>query len=323
MKIEENVCLNERNQQVSRIRQFVKDVNKSRVLLLMLLPTTVYLILNNYLPMFGVVIAFKNVNFRDGILRSPWAGLQNFKFLFATQDAWLITRNTVLYSLAFMIINLVISVTIAIALNEIKNRAASKFYQTTMILPYFLSMVIVSYLVYALLDSKSGFVNNVVLKMFNIPAISWYMEAGYWPFILVIVNAWKNVGMGSVLYIAAIAGIDNEYYEAAVIDGANKWQQIKDITIPMIKNIIIIVTILSMGRIFASDFGLFYQVPLDSGALYDTTQTIDTYVYRALMKLNDIGMSSAANFYQSIVGFFLVLLTNLAVRKIDRESALF
>lgn len=293
-----------------------------RALLLMLLPVTVYLLLNDYLPMLGVLIAFKKVDFRLGILGSPWAGLDNFRFLFAT-DAWLITRNTVLYSLTFMAVNLVLSVAVALALNEIRCRFLARFYQTAMILPHFLSMVVVSYLGFGFLSNEFGYINNALLKPLGIAPVNWYGEIGYWPFLLVIVNAWKGVGIGSIVYLAAIAGIDPEYYEAAVVDGASKWQQMTRITLPMIKPVIIIITLMSLGNIFRSDFGLFYQVPLDSGALYDATQTIDTYVYRALLRMNDIGMASAAGFYQSVVGFALVLLTNLSVRKISPEDALF
>lgn len=300
----------------------IKNIIKYRVLLLMLLPVTLYLIINDYLPMFGVLIAFKNIDYVKGFFGSPWVGFENFKFLFAT-DAWLITRNTVFYSLIFMIINLILTVSIAIGLNEIRNRFLSRFYQTTIILPHFLSMVVVSYLGFAFFSNEFGFINHNVLQPLGITPVNWYSEPRFWPYILVIINAWKGVGIGSVIYLAAIAGIDLEYYEAAIVDGASKWQQIRYITLPMIRPIIIIITILSLGSIFRSDFGLFYQVPLDSGALFDATQTIDTYVYRALLKMNDIGMASAAGLYQSAVGFVMVLVTNLIVRKISPENALF
>lgn len=296
---------------------------KFRVLTLMMIPTGIVLILNNYLPMFGVFIAFKEINYIDGILGSPWAGFDNFSFLFSSGSLWRITRNTVLYSLVFMTFNLILSVSIAVAINELRNRWLAKGYQTFLIMPNFLSMVVVSYLVYAFLHPTSGFINSTVLEWLGKDPIYWYSEREYWPYILTFVNAWKQVGIGAVIYIAAIAGIDPEYYEAAVIDGASKWKQILHITLPTIQPVIIIITILSMGSIFNSDFGLFYQVPLDSGVLYPVTDTVDTYVYRVLTQMNDIGMSSAAALAQSVLGFIMVLMTNGAVRKINSDQALF
>ncbi|THF73476.1 sugar ABC transporter permease [Cohnella fermenti] len=289
----------------------------------MILPAAVLLVLHNYLPMFGLFIAFKKINYIDGILHSPWSGFDNFKFLFNTGSMWRIVRNTVSYSLVFMTLNLVLSVAIAIALSELRGKLAAKSYQTFFVMPNFLSMVVVSYLVYAFLHPTIGFINTSVLQPLGHGPISWYMDKTYWPFILTFVNAWKGVGIGAVIYIAAIAGIDPEYYEAAVIDGASKWRQIIHITLPTIRPIIIIMTILNMGHIFNSDFGLFYQVPMNSGMLYPVTDTVDTYVYRVMTQLNDIGRSSAAAMVQSVLGFVLVMLTNGAVRKIDREQALF
>jgi putative aldouronate transport system permease protein len=301
---------------------FLRVLWKYRVLTFMMIPTLLVVVLNNYLPMFGVFIAFKNINYTDGIWGSPWIGFDNFEFLFTSQSIWRITRNTVLYSLAFMGVNLILSVAIAVAISELRGRLLAKGYQTLLIMPYFLSMVVVSYLVYAFLSPDRGFVNSL-LEGFGVDKIFWYSETAYWPYILSLVNAWKGVGIGAVIYIAAIAGIDPEYYEAAVIDGASKWRQIFHITLPSIQPIIIIMTILSMGHVFNSDFGLFYQVPMDAGALYPVTDTVDTYVYRVLMELNDIGMSSAAALVQSVLGFILVLATNSTVRKINREQALF
>lgn len=303
--------------------RFIHVSWKYKALTLMMVPAVLVLLANSYLPMFGIFIAFKNVNYMDGIWRSPWVGFDNFKFLFASGDMWRIIRNTLLYSLVFMILNLVLSVSIAVAINEVRRRFLAKFYQSFIILPHFLSMVVVSYLVYAFLQPDHGFINATLLKAFGHDPIFWYSEKDYWPYILVVVNAWKHAGFGAVIYIAAIAGIDPEYYEAAVIDGASKWKQIIHITIPCIRPVIIIMTILSMGSIFSSDFGLFFQVPMNSGALYPVTDTVDTYVYRALMQLNDIGMSSATALVQSVVGFIMVIATNSAVRKIDSEQALF
>jgi putative aldouronate transport system permease protein len=292
-------------------------------LFIMMTPGIAYLLINNYLPMFGLVIAFKNIDFSKGILGSDWAGLKNFEYLFKTQDAFVITRNTILYNGSFIIINTVVAVGVAILLSEIKKKMASRFYQSIILLPYLISMVIVSYLVYAFLSIDGGFMNKTVLKMFGIHAINWYSQPQYWPFILTIVNVWKGAGFLCIIYLAAILGIDQEMYEAARLDGANKWQQIWHITIPSIMPVISMMTLLAIGRIFYSDFGLFYQVPMDSGALYSTTNVIDTYVYRGLLQLGDIGMSSAAGLYQSLVGFILVLLSNWIVRRKSKENALF
>lgn len=294
-----------------------------RVLYFLMLPGMLYLIINNYIPMFGVIIAFKNYNTVKGIFGSDWYGLENFKYLFATQDAWIMTRNTLGYNAMFIIVNLVLSVFMALILNEVKSRFAKRFYQSAVLLPYFLSAVIVAYLVYSLLNPESGLVNRSILPALHIDPVPWYLDPKYWPFIFVITNAWKYVGYGSIIYISAMTGIDPEYYEAATIDGATKWQQVKHITIPLLVPVMVIMTILSIGRIFYSDFGLFYQLPMQSGSLFPATSVIDTYVYNSLTTLGDIGMSSAAGLYQSVVGFILVLCTNLVVRKINPENALF
>lgn len=301
-----------------------KKVQKKYLALFsMMIPGLIYLLINNYLPMFGVIIAFKDINYTKGILGSDWLGFKNFEYLFKTVDAMIITRNTILYNVAFIIINLVMAVAIALLLNEVRSKLMSRFYQSVVLLPYLISTVIVGYLVFAVLSMENGFMNKTILPMLSMEGISWYGESKYWPFILVIVNTWKNAGYLCVIYFAAIIGIDKEYYEAAELDGANRWQQIKTITLPLITQVIVMMTLLQIGRIFYSDFGLFYQVPMDSGAILKTTNVIDTYVYRALMNLGDIGMSSAAGLYQSFVGFILVMLSNVFVRKIDPDSAIF
>ena len=292
-------------------------------LYLMFLPGAIYLLINNYIPMSGLIIAFKQVNWNKGILKSPWVGFSNFEYLFKTSDAWVITRNTLGYNLVFIVLGTVLAIAIAILLNEIRSLRFKKFYQTVILLPYLISMVVVSYLVFAMLSSENGFINLSILRPLALPEISWYTEAKYWPAILIIVYTWKSFGYNCILYYATLVGIDHGYYEAAVIDGANRWQQVWNITLPELVPTIITLTLMSIGKIFYSDFGLFYQVPMDSGPLYDVTNTIDTYVYRGLIRLNNVGMSSAAGFYQSIVGFALVLLANFTVRKISKENALF
>ncbi|WP_339315220.1 ABC transporter permease subunit [Paenibacillus sp. FSL R10-2734] len=288
----------------------------------MALPAIIFLIIFNYLPMFGVVLAFKQYNYTDGIFASPWSGFENFKFLFATSDAWNITRNTLLYNALFIVLGLILSVALAIVFNEIKSRFMSRMYQVLTIMPYFLSWVVAGFIFYAFLNVDKGYLNSL-LQSLGFDPIAWYSETKYWPYILVFAHLWKSIGYTSVIYLASIMSISSEYYEAAVIDGASKWKQIWHITIPALKPMMIILTILAIGKIFYADFGLFFQVPRDSGQLYEVTQVIDTYVYNGLKTLGNIGMSAAANFYQSIIGFVLVLVSNLVVRKIDKEQALF
>lgn len=292
-------------------------------LLLMTLPGLAYLLINNYLPMVGISLAFKNIDYKKGIFNSDWVGLQNFTYLFKTTDAFVITRNTLLYNLLFIVLNTVVAIFIAIMLNELTSKIRLRIHQTIILLPYLISMVIVGYLVYALLSVDTGFMNKTILPALGFGEISWYTEPKYWPFILPTVNLWKNFGFLTVIYFASIIGIDKELYEAAEIDVAGRWKQIRKITLPLIKPVIIMMMLLAVGRIFYSDFGLFYQVPMNSGAIYDTTNVIDTYVYRGLMQLGDVGMSAAAGVYQSIVGFALVLISNLIVRRVSPENALF
>ncbi|WP_405083259.1 ABC transporter permease [Paenibacillus chitinolyticus] len=306
-----------------RKRTFRKKLKRYRMLFLLMVPGIAYLLLNNYLPMLGIIIAFKDINYAKGILASEWVGLKNFEYLFTTSDAFIITRNTLLYNAAFIAVNTFLAVALAILLHEVRHKLLKKFFQSAMLLPYFLSAVIVAYLVYSMLSQEYGFINQFILAPLGLEPVAWYMEPKYWPYILTLVSIWKGVGYLSIVYIAAIIGIDHEYYEASTIDGATKWQQIKHITLPLILPVITIMTLLQIGRIFYADFGLFYQIPMDSGPLLPVTNVIDTYVYRGLMQLGDIGMSSAAGLYQSVVGFVLVLISNLAVRKLDRDNALF
>ncbi len=292
-------------------------------LYLMMLPALLYLLINNYIPMAGMVIAFKKLNFAKGIWASPWAGIKNFKFLFASKDAWIITRNTLLYNVAFILVNMVVGIAIAILITEVRNTKLKKVYQSAILLPFLMSMVILSYIVYALLSAENGLVNNSILPLFHMDPIQWYQKPKYWPAILIIANCWKGVGYGCLIYIASLIGIDPSFYEAARLDGASKWQEITKITLPSLVPTIITLLLLSIGRIFYSDFGLFYQVPMNSGVLFPTTNVIDTYVYRALIEQGNISMSSAAGVYQSLVGFCVVMLSNWIVRKVDKDQALF
>lgn len=301
----------------------VKKLIRSIPLYLMFLPGAIYLIINNYIPMAGIVVAFKKYNVRKGIWGSDWVGFNNFRFLFETPDAWIITRNTLLYNIAFILINTIVGIIFAIFICDALSKRMKKIYQSAILFPYLMSSVILGYIVYAFFSQTNGIVNNTILPTLGIDPVSWYSEAKYWPFILVFVNLWKGIGYGCLIYISAINGIDPGLYEAACLDGASKWQQIKSITLPSLVPTIITLTLMNIGRIFYSDFGLFYQTTRNSGMLFPTTNVIDTYVYRGLMEQGNIGMSAAAGFYQSIIGFVLVITANWIVRKISKESALF
>ena len=301
-------------------RKRAEERKRTLPLYLMMLPGLVYLIANNYLPMFGILIAFKKVNFSVGLLKSDWVGLSNFEYLFKTKDAFVMIRNTVLYNLAWIILGLVIAVFIAICMAEISSRKAAKVIQPVICFPSMVSAVILSFIVYAFLSETYGFLNTTLFKGHP---VAWYHTAKYWPIILTIVHFWQNAGQSSIIYMASIGGIDKGLYESARLDGAGKWSQIWNITLPMLKPMIILMMLMSIGRIFNSDFGLFYQVPLGNGLLSSTTQTIDTYVYRALLELNNISMSSAASVFQAVIGFVLVLASNLLVSVVEPDNALF
>ena len=291
-------------------------------LYVMMLPGLIYLAVNNYLPMFGLTFAFKDINYTTGVWQSPWCGLDNFGYLFRTKDAYVIFRNTVLYNVAFIVLGTVLAIAVAILLSQVRGKMM-RVYQTTILIPYLIAITVVAYLGYAFLSTDTGFINNSILAPLGIDAVSFYSNSSYWPAILIFIYLWKNFGYNTILYYATLIGIDDSYYEAAVIDGASTWQQIRHITLPCLKTTIITLTIMAIGRMFYSDFGLFYQVPMSNGLLFDATQTIDTYVFRALIQSNDVGRSSAAGFLQSILGFVLVLGANLVVRKVDKDSALF
>lgn len=294
-------------------------------LYLMMLPGLAYLFINNYIPMAGLLTAFKNVNFADGIWASPWATplWKNFEYLFVTKDAWVITRNTILYNLAFITVNTVMAIFIAILICDIASKQLKRLYQSAILLPFLMSYVIVSYIVFALLSNENGLLNKTLLPALGMDPINWYASSQYWPVILVLVNFWKGIGYSCLIYIASINGIDPALYEAAELDGASRWQRIWNVTLPGIKSSVITLTLLNVGRIFYSDFSLFYQVPQNSGLIFSTTNTLDTYVYRALLTSGNIPMASAAGFYQSVIGFIVVLAVNLLVKHISKEDALF
>ncbi|REE56288.1 carbohydrate ABC transporter membrane protein 1 (CUT1 family) [Paenibacillus taihuensis] len=291
---------------------------------LLALPTTIWYILFCFLPMFGVIIAFKNFKiyggFLSNIIHSDWSGFKNFEFLFKSNDAWVVVRNTLGYNLIFIILGIVVPVTLALMVGQLHSRKAGKVYQTMMFLPYFLSWVVVSAVIWAFLSFDKGIANQFLEKMGHDP-INWYMEAKYWPYFLVFMNLWKGLGYGMVVYLATITGIDSTYYEAAVIDGASKWQQTKYITLPLMKMVIVMMFILSVGRIFYTDFGLFFQVPRDSNSLFNVTTTVDVLVFKQL-KTATVGMASASAFVQSVLGCVTILIANWVVRKVDPDSAM-
>ncbi len=300
-------------------RGFFGNLWRHKELYLMMLPGIIYLLINNYLPIGGLSLAFKKYDYSKGILGSAWNGLSNFKFLFGTKDAAMIIRNTLGYNFVFIVLGTVLAVAVAIILNEIRADLPKKIYQVFILIPYLVSMVVVSYIAFAFLSTDNGFINNSILHK----RVNWYMTPKYWPFILTFVNLWKSFGYNSIIYYATVIGIDTSLYEAAVVDGANRWQRILHVTLPGLRPTIITMTLLAVGRVFYSDFGLFYQVPMNSGMLYDVTTTIDVYVYKGLIILNDVGRSAAAGFFQSVCGFILVLTANFVVSKVDKDNALF
>lgn len=289
-------------------------------LTLLALPAAIAIFVFAYLPMGGLVLAFKDFRYNLGIMGSKWVGLKNFEFLFTSDTAFRITRNTLLYNASFIITTMVSALLIAVLLNEISKKWL-KLYQTAMFLPYFLSWVVVSYISMALLDQSNGFLNHLLQALGMEPKM-WYQDTSVWPYILTLTNLWKAVGFSALIYYAGILGIDTSYYEAARIDGASKLQMAMKITIPLLAPLIIILLIISIGNIFRADFGLFYFIPNNSKFIYASTDVIDTFVYRSLRQLGDVGMSAAVGLYQSVVGFFLVLATNMLIKKIDDDNSL-
>ncbi len=305
-----------------KIRKKSRWNRKTLVLFAMMLPGIIYIFINCYMPLPGLAIAFKRFNYSKGIWGSPWVGFDNFTYLFKTQDAFNVIRNTLGYNLIFILLGNVLAVAVAIMLNFLQGRMNKKVYQTFILIPYLLSTVVVSYIVYAFLGQESGILNSMLASIGQ-DRISWYTTSKYWPAILTLVYLWKNFGYSSILYYATVIGIDTSLYEAAMSDGANRLRQVWHITLPGLKNTIITVVLLQIGKIFFTDFGLFYQVPMRSGIISSVTDTLDVFVYKNLSQLNDIGRAAAAGFLQSVLGFILILLVNYIVRRLDKDSALF
>jgi multiple sugar transport system permease protein/putative aldouronate transport system permease protein len=301
------------------MKGFLENTWKHRAHVIMALPAFLILFFIMYVPMAGLVMAFKNFDFSKGIWASPWCGLDNFKFLIASKTTFLsITKNTIMYYVIFTALGTFLNVVLAIAIDQFVFKKAAKVMQTIMIIPVFISYAAVQFIVYAFISTDTGILNNT----FNL-GIKFYSTASWWPLILTVVKMWNSVGYGSVLYMSVLAGIDTELYEAAQIDGANKWKQIWHITLPALIPMITVMLLLSVGNIMRSDTGLFYQVTRNSGVLYSTTQVIDSYVLNAIFKSSNFGFTAATSFFQSVVGLIMMLFANGMVRKIAPENALF
>lgn len=301
---------------------FLHELIKNKVLYTMFVPVAVYYILFAYIPMAGIVVAFKDFNYRDGILFSPWNGIANFRYFFLSGKAWQVTVNTVMYNVVFLAVYTVFSIMVAIMISELSGKLFKKISQSFMFLPYFISWVVVSAFMYNFFNYDYGLVNNFLRSLGNEP-VNIYSDPSYWYTLLPILYLWKWVGFGSVLYLSAISGIDQECYEAATIDGANMFQKIFKITLPLLRPTVIILLLLGVGRILRGEFDMFYNLIGNNGLLIDSTDIIDTLVFRSLMGTQDFGMASAAGFYQSVLCFIIIMIVNTVVRKVDSESALF
>ncbi len=305
-----------------RQQTFKKSTVKDNIeFFIMALPAIILLILFCYMPLYGLVIGFKKFNPNLGIWGSEWVGFDNFKFFFTSSDALRVTRNTLLYNGGFIIFDMITALILALLFFNLASRKAVKVYNTIVILPKFLSMVLIAFIVYAILNPVSGVLNQFI-GLLGIDAVDWYSEVNAWPFILNIVHIWATVGMNSILYYASLMSIDDSLFEAATLDGANKLQMIINICIPHLSSIMCITSILAVGGIFGGDFGLFYQVPRNIGGLYASTDIIPTYVFRGL-KDGNMSISTAIGFFQSLVGMCLVIITNAIVTKIAPENSLF
>lgn len=276
----------------------------------------------SYLPMYGIIIAFKNYKFDKGIWGSEWIGFRNFEFFVTSNEFTRLVRNTVGMNLIFMVVGLITAVGLAFLLYELQSRTLTKIFQTTLITPHFMSWVVVAYMLYAFIHPNHGIVQSIMVKM-GMEKVDFYNKPEAWPLILTISNVWKCVGMNSVVYYAALMGFDASLIEAAKIDGAKKWQINVKIVLPSLIPIMTVLTIMDVGRIFSADFGLFYQLPRDIGALYPTTDVINTYVFRAMRKLGDMGMSTAVGLLQSVVGIIMVVTTNAIAKRVDESLSLF
>ncbi len=306
----------------NKVGRFMLTLRRNKILVLMLLPAIVYFLLFSYIPMGGTILAFKNYNFRDGIFGSPWVGFDNFKYFFISGQAWIVTRNTILYNAAFITVNTILQMGLAILIAEIGGKYFKKLTQTAMFLPYFISWVVVGIIAYNMLNLENGTINSIIAKLGG-EKFNFYGSTYVWPFIMIFVSAWKNVGYGTVLYLAAIMGIDTETYEAAKIDGANIFQRIFKVTIPSLIPTMIILTLLAIGNIFRGDFQMFYQIIGNNGPLFNATDVIDTFTFRSLIQSGEVGMSAASCLYQSVFCFITIMISNYLVKRYDKDYSLF
>jgi putative aldouronate transport system permease protein len=301
---------------------FIREMKRHGFLYMIAVPGILFLFVFNYLPMFGTIVAFKRFNYRDGLFGSPWAGFENFRFLFGTRDALKATYNTIFLNFLFIVFGTALAVVLALLLNEIKSRKFKKVSQSVILMPYFLSWIVISVIVYTLINYEHGTLNTF-LKSVGAAPVNLYNNARIWPALLTVIHCWKSVGLNMVIYLAVLVGVNQEYYDAAMIDGAGKFKQVWYISLPSLVPVIITLTILAIGRIMNADFGMFYSIVGNNSVVYSTADVIDTFVYRVMRNVGDIGMSSAAGFLQSVIGCLLVLSVNLAVRRISPENALF
>lgn len=308
--------------QMSGMERFFRNVKKSRTLLLMCLPAVLFFIAFSYAPLPGIYVAFVRYNYRDGIFGSQFVGLDNFEFLINSGKLVELTKNTILYNLAFIILGNAVAIFLAILLNEMQSKWFKKVSQTLMFLPYFISHVLVGLLVYNILNYDTGFV-NVLLTRLGFERWAPYSNPSVWPVIIVIVQLWQTTGYNSVVYFASICGIDAEIIEAARVDGANGFQKIRYIILPSLKPTVIILLLMAMGGIVKGNFGLFYNLVGNNPLLHPTTDIIDTYVYRATIVDFNFSTASVVGLYQSIIGFLMVLTCNWVVKKIDPDYSLF
>ena len=302
---------------------FLWDLKKNWMLWLFLTPTIVFFLFNCYLPMAGIYFAFIDYNIAKGIFGSPFVGLKNFEFLMVGGQLWRLTKNTVLYNIAFILLGNLAQLTIAIIISQVSGKLFKKVNQILILMPYFVSYVIVSVIAYNLLNKETGVINNVIVNVFGGERLSFYTEPKWWPFIIVAFNIWKGLGYGTVTYLATITGISQEYYEAAKVDGATVLQQIRYITLPSVKPTFIILLVYAIGGIVKGQFQLFYQLVGNNGLLYSTTDILDTYIYRATISNVDYGVGTAAGLYQSVLGLLLVVLVNHFIKKVEPDYALF
>jgi ABC-type polysaccharide transport system, permease component len=304
------------------LKSFSHEFKKNRPLFAMIIPAVLVVFIFSYMPMSGLILAFKDYRFNLGVFGSKFNGFENFRYLFQSGTGWLITKNTILFNLLNLITSQALAILIAIFISEINSKYFKKISQSIIFLPYFISWVIVGTFVYNIFNYETGVLTSV-FHLFGMKPVNVYSMPGAWPWIICIFNAWKWCGYNSVIYIAAITGVDAETYEAASVDGANIFQRIRNITLPCIKPTIIIMLMLQVGRILRGDFEMFYQIVGNNGQLFNSTDVIDTYVFRSLLQNSNLGMTAAATFYQSVLCFVIIMVVNAIVKRIDEDYALF